>query len=265
MATPPGLYRLSRALGRVGIIVAVIILLYVGLTVYSASEIRVAGTGGNPTATVSQNVVNLTTGLTLENRGFLSITGVSVTSVIRFPDGTLLGVARSPVIAIAPASNATVPISIQVPLSGASQAVLLLTHSVHLPSATSANVTFGGIVTVHVTDSSGISWGAPFDSLNATVGTPSLQGNGTVAVPVHVTYTNRAPFDESGEFSYTLRSASGMSCAAGTVPDSVRSGQSFDDTVTVYLPPSCSLSGGSVELAFTGSGFSLVLPPEPIP
>ena len=265
MTRPPPLFRVSRLLGRIGIVVAVVILSYVGLTVYSASQIGV-GSGGSPTTVnVSQNVVTLTSGFSLANHGVLAITGVSITSVVRYPDGTLLGVASSPTLTIPPATNSTIPVSISVPLSAGAEAAALLTHSVHLPAETSANVTFGGIVTVRVLDSSGFDWGAPFDSLNATVGSPMAQPNGTVAVPVQISFNNRAQFDENGQFNYAILSSTGATCASGMIPVQVPPGGAFNQGVTVYLPASCSASGGAVALSYTGAGLNLALPKEPIP
>lgn len=265
VAKPPTLYRVSRLVARIGVVVAIVIVAYIALTIYSASQIRVGSGGGTPSATVSQNIVNVTSGVQIDNGGFLSITDVSITSVVRYPDGSLLGVARSPTLTISPGANVTVPITITVPLSSSSQALVLLTHSVHLPTNTSANVTFGGLLTITVNDNSGFDWGAPFDSLNATAGTPTPQANGTVAVPIQITYTNRASFGEFGQLTYTVSSASGTPCASGSLPISVPSHQNFNQGITLFLSPSCSPSGGTIALAFSGAGLSLSLPPERIP
>ena len=264
MARAPALYRVSRWLGRVGVIVLVVILSYVALTIYSASQLSV-GTGGSSSSTVSQNVVTVTHQLSLQNRGPLAITGVTITSVIRYPDGTLLGVARSPATEVPPGTNESLPIDIQIPLAAGSEASLLLTHSVTLPAETSANVTFGGIVTVRVVDTSGIDWGAPFDSLNVSVGTPTVEPNGTVVVPLTVSFTNRASFDDTGQLTYTLRSSTGMTCATGSLSLQVPSNQGYNQPTTVDLAPSCDPAGGTVDLVYTGGGLSLALPGEAIP
>jgi hypothetical protein len=265
VASLPTLYRVSRLLRRIGVVVAVVIVLYVALTIYSASQIRVGSGGGASATTVSANVVSVTSELNLSNGGPLPITGVELSSVVYYPDGSLVAVVHSPTVRIAPSASASVPLTIAVPLSSTGAAALLLTHSVTLSTRTSVNVTFGGIVTIEVEDHSGLDWGAPFDSLNATVGTPAPQSNGTTAVPVHITFSDRAQFPVEGELSYSVHAADTSVCGGGTVGVSVGPGAPFDQTPVVYLAAGCSIAGGSVVLAYSGGGLSVALPPEALP
>lgn len=265
MARAPPLYRVSRLLTLLGLVALVLTFAYVGLTVYSASQLAVGHGGNNSTATVADNTVTISSGLTLANHGILPITAVSIVSRVHYPDGSLLAVARSPTLSVAAGSNTTIPLTVAIPLTASSEATMLLTHSLTLPTNISANVTFGGILTLSVEDASTIDWGAPFDGLNATLGTPTPQANGTAAVPVQVTYTNRAVYDERGTLGYAVKSSSGATCATGSFAVNVPQGQSFNQGSVLYLSPSCNATGGTVDLTFTGSGFNLVLPPEAIP
>ena len=265
VARLPALYRVSRLIRRLGVVVAVVIVLYIALTIYSASQIRVGSGGGSSATTVSANVVSVTSELNLSNGGPLPISGVEIWSVVYYPDGSLLAVVHSPTVQIAPSTSASVPLTIAVPLSSTGSAQMLLTHSVTLATRTSANVTFGGIVTIEVDDSSGLDWGAPFDSLNATVGTPAPQTNGTTAVPVHITFSNRAQFPVDGELTYSLHAADASVCGSGSVGLTVGPGAPFDETPVVYLGAGCSIHGGSVVLMYSGGGLSVALPPEGLP
>ncbi len=261
----PALYRLSRLLGVFGVIALVIVVSYVALTVYSISQLRLSTGGPASSVSASGSAVTITTLLPLDNRGPLPINALSIVTELRLPNGTLLVTGHSPATAIPAGTNLTVPVTFPVPLGAGSAAVALLTHSLSLPSTEWANASFGGILTIGIEDTSTFDWGAPFDSLNATVGSPTAQPNGTVALPLEVTYTNRASFDENGAMAFTIVSAGGATCASGSVPVQVPAGQPFSGGTTVYLPASCGVSGGHVTLVYSGNGFTVPLPPEPIP
>jgi len=265
MARAPPLYRLSRMLRRIGTIVLVAILLYVGAAAYSASQVRLAGLDGNGQVTTAGENVTVVGGISLQNGGFLGISGVELASYIWLPSGTLLGVAHSPTVTIPPGVNATVPVTLVFDLGLNAEAASLLTHNAELPVESFANVSFAGIATLGIHNSMNYSWGAPFQSLNVTPQVPTAQSNGTVAFPVRVSYQNAGLFDEVGTITYTVHAASGMVCATAQLPIDTPKGTGYDTTTTVYVPPSCSISGGTVDIDYTGNGLAIALPPEPIP
>ncbi len=265
MPRPPALYRIARLLGRLGVVALVLLLGYVALTVYSASQLSIESGAGGSNASLAANVLTVSSGITLANHGILPVTSISLSSIVRYPDGTLLAVAHSPLRSIPPSTNATIPLTVAIPLTASSEALALLTHSVALPANISANVTFGGILDLRIQDTTSLDWGAPFDSLTATAGTPVLRPNGTIAVPFSVSYTNRAAIDEVGALAYTIKNATGATCTSGAFPVNVPQGTPFNVSVTLYLPRSCDPSGGTADLSFSGGGFNLAFPPEPLP
>lgn len=270
----PALYRLTRLLGILGTVTLVAVLAYVGLTVASAAQVRVSAVGGSPSVVVANNVVTVSTGFVVRNPGPLTVSGVALTSVVRTAGGWLLAVAESPPTTIPASATVTVPVVAPISLDallasssgGLAQVLALLTHSESLPTNTSANATFGGILALHVSDSSSIDWGAPFDGFNATAGSPSLQVNGTLLVPVTVTFTDRAPFADQGTITARIQTATGASpCPGASLDLGVPSGASFNRTVDLYASPSCDPRGGLLLLSYTGSGLTVSLPSEAIP
>src|SRR5579859_1399648 len=170
MARPrPGLYRLSRALRRVGLVVLVVLLLYVALVIYSASQIRPATSGGSTSAQVDPNgTAQLTTNVNLSNPGYFAFTDLHVALELRLPNGTLVGTGGSPVESFAGGTTGRIPVTFWMPLSRTS--TTLLTHDLQLPMRIWLNLTYASLFSVNVGTSQNYSWGAPLARFNATPG-----------------------------------------------------------------------------------------------
>lgn len=254
----------------------ILIFVYVGVAVYSASKLKGAGNSGggnhngsnNPgTTTVGANdAVTFSTSVNLTNPGFLPINSIQVTAVVSMPGGPVLARGGSPAVSIGPGQTAAIPISFSLPpLSTTGPVAILLTHDADLPMVYWINVTFASVFGVAVNPSQNYSWGAPFDALNATVGSPSTLGNGTVQLPVTLSFQNHAKFSDTGTVSAVVRSSGGQTCGTVSFGLNVANGNSYDQTQNAYLSAGCSPSGGTLILTFTGPQVQLTLPAEPIP
>lgn len=269
-ARPPRLYRLSRLLRRLGVVALVVLLVYIGIAGYSATQIHVASIGKSVSAQAQGRSVTITAGIQVDNAGWVTIENVRIVTFVWFPDGGgLIAQATSPTVDIGAGTRVTVPVTLTVPLNLSSTeqdgGISLLTHSLALPADTWANATFAGLATLQLSDGAAVPWGAPFFRLNVTVGSPVVASNGTATVRAGVFYINQAPFTELGTLHLTLRSAAGPTCGASQLSVDVPQNATFDQTATVSVPPGCSLAGGSVDAGYTGGGFTVAFPPEPIP
>lgn len=267
---PPGLYRVARLLRRLGLVALIVLISYIAIAGYSATQIHVHSIGKSITAQTQGRAVTITAGVEIDNHGWVPIQQVSIVTFVWFPNGGgLIAQTASPVVNIDAGSTVTVPVTLTVPLNLSSAAhdggVSLLTHSLNLPADTWANATFAGLATLHLSDGASVPWGAPFYELNVTVGAPSVAANGTTTVSATVFYINQAPFTESGTLHFSLNSAAGTACASSQLGLDVPQNATFDQTASVTIPASCDLSGGSVTATYSGGGLTVAFPPEPIP
>ncbi|HEY6238684.1 MAG TPA: hypothetical protein VIZ68_05820 [Thermoplasmata archaeon] len=263
---PPRLYRLSRAFNRAGTIALVLILLFVGVAAYSASQLRPhidTSSTSSGFSLAANGSVHLTTSLNLSNPGYFSIAPITVQLQLRYPDGSLLALGGSPTVAVDPGGTGVVPISLWIPLSSATAS--LLTNDQNLTTNIWANLTYASVFQLRLDALQNLSWGAPFEAFNATLGTPAPQSNGTVLVPVTITFRNDASFDVVGTLTVELDNSAGTSCSTSTVAIDAPKGTQYDQTDSVFLSGSCNPSGGSLLISYQGNGISYTFPREAIP
>lgn len=276
VGTPPALYRIARLFRVLSILALVLVFVYVGVAVYSASRLRgtgsngggnTTGSNGGGTTTVGANdAVTYATTVNLTNPGFLPINALQVSAIVSMPGGPVLARGGSPAVAIGPGQTAAIPITFSLPpLTATGPAALLVTHDANLPMVFWINVTFASIFGLSINTSQNYSWGAPFDALNATVGSPMPQSNGTVEAPVTLSFQDHAKFADVGTVTATLESSGGSICSTIAFSLNVANGGSYSQTQNAFVSPGCNLSGGSVQLSYTAPNVSVRLPAEPIP
>ena len=127
------------------------------------------------------------------------------------------------------------------------------------------NATYASIFVIQLSGGANYSWGAPFSGFMAVPGAPALESNGTVLVPVTVSFSDRASFADDGTIAFTVETAAGGTCATGSIPINVPGGSGMYQTFSFYAPASCDPSGGSIHSTYTGSGLDVALPNEAIP
>jgi hypothetical protein len=273
----PPLNRLARAFRVAGIVALVLVFVYVGVAVYSASQLRGAGSSqkgdngsgnSNPTLTTlaSNGSVVVTTSINLTNPGFLPINSIQVSAVVEMLGGPVIAHGGSPVISVAPGQTATIPVTFYIPpLSPSGPGAMLATHDANLPLSVWVNVTYASVFGVGVNTTSNYTWGAPFAGLNATLGAPAPQGNGTVEIPVQLSFQDHANYADTGTISARISSASGQVCADPSTGIDVAASSAYQQTLDVFVSSGCDPSGGSYVIQFQGPGYQVTLPSEPIP
>jgi hypothetical protein len=262
----PALYRLSRLVRLLSTLAVVGIVVYVAFAAYSAVVYHPNGStpsGNSSTTTFSSGSAIETTSIQLSNPGYFSLSSLTLDSTVRFANGTFLSTASSPPVTIGPHSNATIPITLIVPLSGAS--VSLLTRDAQLNVTTQLSAVYASLFSLQVGIVNNFSWGAPFNGLSVKTGAPFVDPNGTTEIPVSANWTNDASISESGTLTITVVTAAGTLCGSGSAPVNVPSKSAGLVSTNVSSSSGCNPSGGQVELTFTGPGLSFTLPPQRIP
>jgi hypothetical protein len=263
--TPPPLYRLTRLFRRLGYVAIAILIVFVATAVYSATEVRPQfGNGfGQASASGTNSTVEFSQDINITNPGFYPLSAVSVSVQARDFDGTLLAHGGSPTLVVGPGASIAIPLTVWVPLS--TRASILVTHDAQLPVEVWANATYATLFSFRLADLSNISWGAPFFAFNATASWATPQSNGTLEVDVSVAFQDHAAFADVGTLAFQVLTASGTSCASGSVAVQVLAGNSYNAPLAFWVPASCDPSGGEITSSYSGSGLTVALPPERIP
>lgn len=263
---PPFIYRIAQVLRWFGIFVLIALILYAGSVAYSASEVAHASVQSRSLSAVfvSNGSIEVRGSFTLTNPGFYPIQDLELAARIANASGIHLGTITVGPNTVAGHGNASFPIVIDVPIAASLAAESLLVEDQYIHVSAWANVTYAYLFPLSVTLSENRSWGAPFEGLTVSVGTPVLR-NGTVTTPVTITFSNHASFVENGGLSFVIESSSFADCGGGSFSLDVPPGALYDKTENVTLNTGCSPLGGQVVVTYTIDGSSTTLPPEPIP
>lgn len=264
---PPPIYRVARALRWLGIIVLILLIIYVGSVAYSAYEVAHASIQSRSlTAVFVQNgMIEISGSFTLNNPGIYPIAGLVLSAQIANDSGIHLGSVTVGPETVGGQSSALFPVVISLPIAASAAAESLLVEDQYIEVAAWANVTYAYLFPLAVTLSETRSWGAPFDGFQATLGTPTLNSNGTVTTPVTVSFSNHASFLENGALSFTVESAASANCGGSSFAVDVPPGSNFDQTQYVTFGAGCSPMGGQLLASFTINGSTTSFPPVPIP
>ena len=254
----PILWRLARTFRVLAALWLVVVVVFLATVAYSASQLRPGHATGpsSPPGVNGNDTVTLTGSVNVSNPGWYPLTDVSLFSIVDDTNGTLLASGGSPTITVAAGGTTTVPFSITLGLDARASARALLTHDATLPSTTWANATYVGLFHIVVEVPQNVSWGAPLYGLAVAAGSPTAEPNGTIGVPLTVSFADHAKFPVDGNAVYAL-SSGGASCSRGSLPVAVPSGSSYDQTTTAYFGSGCSASGATLTLRFVGNGWSL--------
>jgi hypothetical protein len=262
--SPPGIYRLARALRRLSTIILVLIIVFVAVVAYSAVQVVKAHPSvGTSTYTVEPNeTVGVFTSFSLTNPTYFAIQQFGLQFRIANASNVLLVDSSAGPITIAAGASTTVPVDLYVPLTAAGTS--LLTQDQYLQWDVWGNASYAYLFSVSIGVETQRSWGAPFNNLTVQVGTPAIV-NGSEAIPVTLAFSNDANFADDGSLTYQVVPASGPDCSHGAFVLNVPPDTGYEETQNVALASGCNPSGGHVDAQFVGSGFTVSLPPEPIP
>ncbi len=263
---PPRLYRTARAFARLSAVVLVLLLVFLGTVAYSASELvrQSPQTGGFSAGLAANGTMAVTGAVSVSNPGFYPVGGFSMSLRISNGSGAYLGTVTTGSVDLVPGGVTTVPVALYLPIRSGGPAGSLLVSDQYLVVGVWGNATYAYLFPISVHAEENRSWGAPFSNLRVGVGTPTLV-NGSVSVPVTVSFTNHASFAEVGSLSLVVRDAGGATCGSAAFPLDVVPGAYYYSTQPVLLSSGCSVSGGTAVVTFSGPAGTIVLPPQAIP
>jgi hypothetical protein len=264
--TPPPVYRLSRLFRRLSLVVLVVVVVFLGTVAYSAVRLVQSSpqTGGYSASFASNDTVAVTGSVELSNPGFYPVTGFTLGLRVLNSSGWFLGELSAGPTTLAPGVATAFPISLYLPIAAGTPAESLLVTDQYLSVGVWGNTTYAYLfpISVHFTQSK--FWGAPFSGLQVTAGAPTLV-NGSLIVPVTLSFTNHATFTESGTLSAEVVQANGLVCGGSAFSLDVLPGELFDQTENVGLSSGCSVAGGHVSAAFVSGSTTIPLPSEALP
>ena len=256
----PILMRISSWLQLAGTIIVVLLVVGLGLTAYSAAQIRVGSVNGgssNGHTSFGPNVINQSTNINLTNGGFLPITGLSLDALAYIIGGSVVGVSNAPAVTVAGGTTYALPIIVSVSVAPGSPGQQLLVSAAEIGTVGWLNATFGYLLTVSVqiSPSNESNWGAPFAGFN--VGVTQV---GPVAT-VTVSFSNMASIEVGGTMSIDLTSSTGTTCGTVSGPVDVPSGQPFSGSTTTTFQAGCTAAYALATISgTTPTPYSFTLP-----
>jgi hypothetical protein len=261
---PPGIYRAARALRRIALIVLVVTILFVALVAYSAVQIvRSRPQVGHSSVTLEPNgTVDYATSFSLSNPTYFAIQSFLLQVRIANSSGDLLVNEATPSTTIAAGSSAFLPLTIFLPLNAGAESLLTVDQYLHWDVW--GNATYGYLFPVSIGVQTQRSWGAPFDNLSIEVGAPFMMG-GTLEVPIQLSFSDDASFDDVGTVQFQVVATGGAQCAAGSFALDVPADSPYSMTQDVPIATGCDPAGGHVAAQYLEGGSSIPLPSEPIP
>jgi hypothetical protein len=257
----PPLLRGSRAFFLLGTIALVVLILYVGSAVYYATRVSSPGTASETETVLPGDILQVNATVNVSNPGPFPIAGLTLAGILDDANGSFLASGTSAPVTLVGGSAGPVTLGVHLYLpSILDRAEPLLTQSAKLPFYVWVNGTYASLVGVGLGYNGTYDWGAPFQGLNASFAAPSVLANGTIALPVSLFFSNEAPLDLAGTATVVVSGPDGAPCGHITLPISVPTQTSYDETNTAYLSEGCSPSGGSYSVSYVGNGMDLTLP-----
>ena len=273
--SPSALYRFAQVLRVLAILALVFLVLFLATVAFSAVQLgegiaKKAGTlphSESATVVGTDILVNVT--FQIPNQGYYNVRGLTLVAI--FTNTTI----QSTPLAVVTAGPATIPghgqgnVTLLTAFDMANPAgPFLLLNDALVQGALYLNATYAAIVPVNLVIGFNYHWGAPFANLSYVLGTPMPEGNGTVAIPVTISFENHTPdLSITGSLAVTVTEPNGTVCTRQTFPVETHEGP-VTLPETFYAPESCPLSGDTVTSVFTSPGpppFSINLPSETIP
>jgi hypothetical protein len=247
----------------------VVVLLIAGIAgvAYSAAQIRPSVS--SPTAadaTLDANgTVEDNASLQIANPGFFSFSHIEIALSVLLPSGGLLARSSSPTVAISGGSVGDVPLTLRVPFSVLQSNPALLTNDTSLRSMAWFNATYADVFPVAAYEPGNLTWGAPVENLTTHVGAESVLANGTIELPVAISFSNHASFEDVGTLVFLVSGSSALPCSSGSIPMAVPPHGAFGQTEEFLVPSSCLAGGGTFSTAFVAYGHTIPLTSEAIP
>lgn len=270
---PSALYRLAQILRVLAILALVFLVLFLVTVAFSAVELGegIAKQSGSLHESTSASLVgtSVVVGITfpLANQGYYNVRDLTLVAIF-----TNESIQSTPIAVTETAQPVTIPghgtanVSLLTAFDLSEPAgPFLLLHDAGIQGALWLNASYAAVIPVNLEVGFTYHWGAPFANLSYDIGTPSLQSNQTIAVPVTIYFENHTPgLRLAGNVSVVVTQPNGTNCTKQTFPVHTMQGP---NTLmeTFYSPETCSLSGDTIHSTFSAPGLSIVLPTETIP
>lgn len=262
----PPLYRLARYLRWTAVLAVILVILFLISTIYSAVEfgthLKATTPAGGPISYsaspsggfVASFEVNLT------NEGYYPLV-LDLSTVAYTPQGPLIPHTSTGAVTIAPGNKTTTfGLTLRVPEATlASNGAHLLLYNTPVNGSVWFNGSYAWIYQFGFSLVFNGTWGAPFENLTVLPGTPTSAG-GQTTVPVTITFTDNAPFNDVGNLTFQVVD-DGTNCGAPTqLPLDATPHQNVSREVNLTGPSSCMVPGATVEVTYSFGPLSFSLP-----
>jgi hypothetical protein len=273
--SPSALYRLAQVLRVLAVLALVFLVLFLATVAFSAVQLgegiaKKSGTlqHSESAAIVGTNIqVNVT--FPIPNQGYYNVQDLTLVAI--FTNQTI----QSSPLAVSAGGPANIPGNGQGNVSlltsfdmSNSAGPFLLLNDALIQGTLFLNATYAAIVPVNLVVGFHYHWGAPFANLSYVLGTPVPEKNGTVAIPVTISFENHTPgLAITGNIAVTVAEPNGTVCTRQSFPAETHPGP-VTLPETLYAPDSCSFGGDTITSVFTSAGpppFTINLPTETIP
>ena len=263
---PRKLYRAARISGWTAIILGFGLLGFVASIAVSAGQITYEGTLPTSSRSAGPNEMVISAVTTISNPGIYSLQGFRVNLHLLTSNGTLVAYGSSNTTVLGAHSTSQVPIEVLADLSSPAAGLLITTNATLVVQAW-VNATYAGLFPVALQLHEDYPWGAPFVQPQYAFGVATQEANGSVSLPISMSYQNWFPVPEYGTFDLGVLSVNGSNCGGGKIstPFPVAQGQAFSGSTDLTLRSGCDFHGGKLQVHYSGLLLSLELPSVVVP
>jgi len=240
-----------RALGWATTILWILVIIFSGTVVYSATQVGIET--GEPHVTTSNDTVITSVPFTINNMGFYDITNLKITTHITDKNGTTISDSTTPPSLIPKDSKVQIPFNISINLNDltANTLTYLLTNDTVLNLDMLVALTYAHAIPLEISLNTTMPWGAPLYNLTVdgiTIVSPNQ-------VNVSLSFENHAFFSLNGTLSLEVWDSAGA-IGSGTTDISVSPGISYSDAIPVTITTGDPMDAKEVHLQITTSLFS---------
>ncbi len=263
---PQSIHKFARVTGWASILIGLVLLAFVVSLAASAAEVNYLGTLPTSSRTVGGNELMIGAVSSVSNPGLYSLQGFRVNLHLLTSSGVLVAFGSSNTTTLPARTTSQVPLQISANLSSPAARQLITTNMTLIVNGW-VNATYAALFPVHLFLYENYPWGAPFDQLNYTFGTPTPSGNTTENLPLTLGFRNWFPVPDYGTFTFSVMSPNGTSCGQGKLSMSlpVSEGSSYEGTTNLLVNDGCNYHGGTLDVHYSGLLLSLDLPVVTIP
>jgi len=265
---PPALYRLSRLFRILSVVALLLIIVALGVVVYSAVQFRPndVSTPSVTGVTYATQVANLFGAVNFTNPGYVDVNSLHLNGSVYNSNNSWLGSGVSNPGTLRAGSTTPLSFTLKAPISAILPAATLLTQDQTLRIALNASVTYAVVFTLGLHVNFNVHWGAPFSNLMIKVTNVTTSPTGTANVTIQVTFANHSPSSLDGGLNLGMENGAGVVCATGMFGLSVPPGGAYNNSVTISAGAGCGGHGQYVDATLsTPQGSAVTFLREKLP